>query len=291
MIKTEITRLTVDEKNLIEHLRKVETDLLNEYIESNRRKEKKQTQSGEGELYFVLPDVHYPFENKILMEKVYECISNHNVAGVCISGDWLDLQTLGSYNAESLGMLRHISLDEEYAAGLKGIEDLESILPRNARRMFLFGNHEDRYYREINKKDNAKYGSTLINPIDALKLKQYNWEVKDDWKDDFFTIGDVDIIHGVYCNIHTAKKHLDMHGRSVILGHTHRFQTHYNGTHAGYNIGCLADINDKAFSYMPRMQREVWRNGFAAVNVIDGKTFVEPIPVKDNEFFFRGKKY
>lgn len=285
-------QLRVDDAEYKEFKKKqLENDIISEYLKNEQEIQYKEVQYSEGELYFVLPDAHYPFENKELMAKIHKCIANNKVAGVCLSGDWLDLQTLGSYNAESLGMLRHISLDEEYAAGLKGIEDLEKVLDPGARRMFLWGNHCDRYYREINKKDNAKYGSTLQNPNDALKLKEYNYEIKDNWKDDFFTIGDIDITHGVYCNIHTAKKHLDMHGRSIMFGHTHRVQSYTHGNITGYNIGCLADINDKAFNYMPRMQKEVWSNAFAVINVIDGKSYVEMIKVTDNGFLFRGKKY
>ena len=285
-------QLRVDESEYKEFKKKqIEKDIIDEYLNNEQEVKYKEVQYSEGELYFVLPDAHYPFQNEVLMQKVFDCIGQNKVAGVCISGDWLDLQTLGSYNAESLGMLRDISLDEEYEAGLKGIEELEKVLEPGARRMFLWGNHEDRYYREMNKKDNAKYGDTLKNPNDALKLKEYNYEIKDNWKDDYFTIGDIDIIHGVYCNIHTAKKHLDMHGRSIMFGHTHRVQTYYTGTEASFNVGCLADINDKAFGYMPRMQREVWSNAFAVINVIDGKSHVELITVRKNGFYFRGKKY
>jgi len=270
---------------------KLEKDIIEEYLKREQEVTYKEVQYSEGDLYFILPDAHYPFQNEVLMQKIFQCIDNNKVAGVCISGDWLDLQTLGSYNAESLGMLRDISLDEEYEAGLKGIEDLEKVLDPGARRMFLWGNHCERYHTELNKKDNAKYGSRLQNPNDALKLKEYNYEIKDNWKDDFFTIGGVDVMHGIYCNIHTAKKHLEMHGRSIMFGHSHRFQSYHHGSIAGYNIGCLANIPDKAFSYMPRMQREVWTNGFAVISVIDGKSYVEMIKVTDNEFYFRGKKY
>lgn len=284
--KDNVVRLTDGEIDFISKLRDyTTTSTTQQKVVYNKR------QYNEGELYFVLPDAHYPFQNEKLIQKVYKCISDNKVSGVCITGDWLDLFTLGSYNADSLGLLQGVTLEEEYNSGLQGILELESVLPRNAKRMFLWGNHEDRYFREINKRDNAKYGSSLLNPTEALKLHEFGYEVKTNWKDDYFTIGDLDLTHGIYCNIHTAKKHLEMHGRSIMFGHTHRAQVHYTAHEASFNIGTLCDIKNKAFNYMPRMQKEQWTNGFAVVNVINGKAHVEVIIARNNGFIFRGKKY
>jgi len=281
---TNVTRVTDKEKELIEHIRKFTTTTTSTKPIKYSKKDM--------EMYFVLPDPHYPFQNQKLMKKVHQCILDNNpIAGVCISGDWLDLFTLGSYNANSLGLLRDISLDEEYESGLKGIEELERVLPEYARRMFLYGNHEDRYFRELNKRDNAKYGRMLQHPTEALKLEELGYEVKTNWKDDYFTIGDLDITHGVYFNIHCAKKHLEMHGNNIMFGHTHRIQTHYTGNGAGYNIGTLCDLTSNAFGYMPRMTREQWSNGFAVVTVYNGKSYVETIPVRNNQFIFRNRVY
>ena len=82
-----------------------------------------------------------------------------------------------------------------------------------------------------------------------------------------------------------------MHGRSVMFGHTHRVQTHFTAHEAAFNIGCLADIPNRAFGYMPRMQRENWSNGLAAIRVVDGRSYVEMITVRNGKFIFNGKVY
>lgn len=284
-IKTEVLRATPEEKNLLKHLRgtykeRIKTKIVEQKVIQN-----------EGELWFVLPDAHYPYHNKELMQKVFKMIKDNNPAGVVISGDWLDLFTLGSYNANSLGLLRDITLTEEYESGLKGIQELEKVLSQDAKRVFIWGNHEDRYFRVLNSKDNAKFGDELQHPNTALKLKHYGYEVLENWKDDFYTVGDLDIMHGMYTSVHVAKKHLEMHGRSVMFGHTHRVQTHFTAHEAAFNIGCLADLSNKAFGYMPRMQRENWSNGLAAIHVIDGKSYVTMITLRNNKLIFNGKVY
>jgi hypothetical protein len=287
--KSEVTRLTPTEKELINEFRTY-------YQSSTTDKEivYVNQQQQDGELWLVLPDVHRPFHNQIVWDKLISIIKDlgNTLTGIVISGDYLDLFTLGSYNANSLGLLKDITLEEEYADGLKGIEELQEALHPDTSRVYIYGNHEDRYFREVNKNDNAKYGNSLKDPIEALKLKEYGYKVLTNWKDDVYTVGDLDITHGVYCNIHLAKKHLDMNGNSIMFGHSHRMQTFCSGDDTGYNIGCLIDLDSPYFNYMPRMQRKLWTNGFSFVSVDENNhAHVELIKVDNNGFFWRGKQY
>ena len=182
--KTEVTRLTPEEKKMISSYRNftqstTESQVNIQYIERVHN---------EGELWFVLPDAHYPFQDEALLRKVRNCIKDNTPDGVVLSGDWLDLFTLGSYNADSLGLLRDITLSDEYKSGFDGIKALDKVLTPGCKKVFIYGNHEDRYFRELMKRDNGKYGGELKNPSDALKLDKYGYEVLTNWKDDFFTI-------------------------------------------------------------------------------------------------------
>lgn len=282
-VYTEVKRLTQRETELIDSIREM-NDKPADVIYQDKT-------YNDGELWFVLPDVHYPFQDEALMRKVRQCIADNVPHGVVLAGDWLDLYTLGSYNTNSLENLRNITLSQEYDAGLKGIKDLEKVLTPDAKRVYIWGNHEDRYFRQMKHADTGKFGGELKNPNDALRLKEYGYEVLTDWKDDFYTVGDLDIMHGVFTSVHVAKKHLEAHGRSVMFGHTHRVQTHFTAHEGAFNIGTLADIKHKAFSYMPRMQRENWSQGFAAITVIGGKAYVTMITVRNNKFIFNGKVY
>lgn len=57
--------------------------------------------------WLVVSDVHRPFHNQILWQKLLRLISElgTNLHGIVLAGDYLDLYTLGSYNAESLANL------------------------------------------------------------------------------------------------------------------------------------------------------------------------------------------
>jgi predicted phosphodiesterase len=183
-------------------------------------------------------------------------------------------------------------LQDEYLDGLQGIDEINSAF-KGAKKLFLFGNHEDRYFRHIKEKDNAKYGGALINPVEALYLHERGWITKTDWQSDYFTLGKhLDIVHGVYTSIHAAKAHLDKTQHSVMFGHTHRVQCFHQGNRAAFNIGGMYDIKSKGFNYMPRFQRQLWANGFALVNVTDnGDFYVEQVNVWADKFLANGKMY
>ena len=244
--------------------------------------------------WIVISDVHRPFHNQTLWNKLLQLINDmgSSLYGIVIAGDYLDLYTLGSYNNESLANLSNITLQDEYLDGLQGIDEINSAF-KGAKKLFLFGNHEDRYFRHIKEKDNAKYGGALINPIEALYLHERGWITKTDWQSDYFTLGKhLDIVHGVYTSIHAAKAHLDKTQHSVMFGHTHRVQCFHQGNRAAFNIGGLYDIKSKGFNYMPRFQRQLWANGFALVNVTDnGDFYVEQVNVWADKFLANGKMY
>lgn len=247
------------------------------------------------EQWIILPDVHRPFHNQILWGKVLQLIKDLGTSlyGINISGDFSDLYTLGSYNAESLGLLQGITLEDEYTNSRTGIIELEESSHKDVKKQFLFGNHEDRYFRELNKKDNAKYGNALKNPIEALELDERGWDVKTNWKDDYFTLGEhLDVMHGMFTSVHAAYNHLLKTNHSCLFGHTHRVQSYNLGNRAAYNIGGLYDKDNKAFHYMPRIQREAWANGFARVYIDgNGYFFVEQINIWNNCFYTNGKMY
>ena len=254
----------------------------------------KRSQDKSLQRWIVISDVHRPFHNQTLWNKLLQLVNDmgSSLYGIVIAGDYLDLYTLGSYNNESLANLSNITLQDEYLDGLQGIDEMNSAF-KGAKKLFLFGNHEDRYFRHIKEKDNAKYGGALINPVEALYLHERGWITKTDWQSDYFTLGKhLDIVHGVYTSIHAAKAHLDKTQHSVMFGHTHRVQCFHQGNRAAFNIGGLYDIKSKGFNYMPRFQRQLWANGFAIVNVTDnGDFYVEQVNVWADKFLANGKMY
>jgi hypothetical protein len=245
----------------------------------------------QAQMFVIIGCVHRPFHNKKLWKNFLRFLKDNKskITGFVINGDYLDLRSLSSHEE---WIPEGIDLSVEYSDGLQGIDEIESCLKKNIKKYFNYGNHEDRFFR--NKKDARKYGSALPSPTDALELEKRGWEVNEDWKNGYITLGDtLDIYHGTKVGINAAADQLKaLPNRDHIFNHTHRFGIASNRTHSAYNTGCMIDRDSDMFKYVDRGVRESWSNGFA-VAYIDpkGKNYVVPIKCENNSFFFEGKIY
>jgi predicted phosphodiesterase len=244
--------------------------------------------------YIILPDCHRPFHNTVIWDKMLRVISDlkYCLNGIIINGDYLDLFSLSRHHSDSLGMLKDIDLSEEYKDGRKGLYEINKLLRKGVEKYYIYGNHEDFYHRELLRGDRAKYGDELKSPREGLNLDKLGYTVLENWKDDYVKLGDyLQVFHGLYTNEHASKKHLDTFG-SCIFGHTHRFNCFHSGKNVGWNIGTLCDIDNKAFNYMPRGQKQKWVNGFAIVYIDEqGYFWIDAIPIYNNTFFLNGVRY
>jgi predicted phosphodiesterase len=245
------------------------------------------------ETWFVLPDIHVPFHDEALLAKVCSAMRDIRPTGVVISGDFLDLFSLSRFAADSLYALRDVTLSGEYDAGNAVLDMIDAALPADCAKHFIYGNHEDRYWRELERGDRGKYGDALKSPTLALGLAERGYATQEHWKKAGIRLGDhLLVTHGSYTNEHTAKQHLLKWQTSVMFGHTHRVQTYVQGRRAAYNIGFLGDIRSKGFDYMDEPSRMQWTNGFAVVRIDEaGDYWAEVIQCHDGRFVCGGRFY
>lgn len=244
------------------------------------------------QMFVIIGCVHRPFHDKELWDKFLKFLSDNKkqITGIIVNGDFLDLRSMSSHEEY---IPNGVDLGVEYSSGLQGIQDIEDSIKKSVRKIFIYGNHEDRFFRD--KTSIRKYGSTLKSPHEAMELPERGWEIIEDWKNGFVTLGNnLDVFHGVKVGINAAKDQLNaLPTRSHIFNHTHRFGSYSNNKNAAYNIGCMIDFNHEVFKYVDRGVRESWTHGFA-VAYIDNKGVHHVRPIKvdnDKTFFFQGKIY
>lgn len=252
------------------------------------------TPTKETRAWVILPDVHAPYHDKVVWQKVLLVLESlhDKLEGVVLAGDFLDLYSLSSHNSNILADLQGVSLSEEYEKSLPLIEDITSVVPHGCRLVYMYGNHEDRYWRYLRQGDNAKLGEALKSPVEGLQLEKHGYEIIQDYKNGCFEItSKLSIIHGLWTPVHPAKKHVDAMHRSVIFGHTHRFNSYHDGKHVGHNIGWLGDPSNKAFGYVSRWQIDSWVQGFAIVYVSSQDFWIDAIPIHNKSFAYGHKVY
>lgn len=241
--------------------------------------------------YFVTGCIHAPFHNRKMYESIYNYIQKEvKLKGVILAGDIMDMNSLSSHDRGKMP-IPGVTLDYEYKETNKFLNEIDDLT--NSNKIFLFGNHEDRYFRALSSVDISKYGSALLSPSDALKLADRGYETIEDWKTGHIRFGPhLEINHGEFINVHTAKKTIDTYRKSTLYFHTHRFQVYTEGLVGGWNMGWGGDQNQPVFNYASRAMKKSWMNSAALVTLDkDGYYHVQPLLYVNNRLIVNGKRY
>lgn len=253
---------------------------------------KKSSQVNPG-TYWITGCAHAPWHNKKMYESTFNYLSKEvNLEGIILAGDIADLASLSSHDRGKTP-IPGVTLSWEYEKVNKFLDEIDSIKSDINYKAYLYGNHEDRYLRAIKDVDIAKYGRSLISPIEGLKLDSRGYDVKTDWKNDCVSLGKyLDINHGEFLNVHSAKKTIDTYRKSIMYFHTHRFQIYLEGNVGGWNMGSGADFNAPIFGYATRAMKNSWVNSSALATLDkEGYYHIEPLLFINNKLIVNGKEY
>jgi len=242
--------------------------------------------------YIVLGCLHFPFVNKEFFNSVIELIKDcPDLKGIILAGDILDMSSISRHNKGLMPVLGY-DLEREYKESNQYLDLIDKAIgSRKIVKEYFSGNHEDWYYQWKKDVDNSKLGGAgPLSPYDAC-FKKRGYSFQKDWKNARVKIGDLEIIHGIFTTVTSAQKHLNALKRNVLFFHTHRFNTHIEGSLEAFNCGWGGDKDAPVFGYMTDFQKETWRNGMAVVNLTEsGLTNITTIPFKEG-LFFNNKLY
>lgn len=242
--------------------------------------------------YYVTGCAHAPWQNKAMYESVFNFLDKEiELQGLILDGDIADMNSLSSHDKGKVA-LKGITLDSEYKEINKFLDEFDDLNVKGTKD-YIFGNHEDRYNRAMKDVDTAKFGESLVSPTIGLNLLKRGYRVYDNWKSDCIMLGKhLEINHGEFLNVHTAKKTIDTYRKSVLYFHTHRFQVFVEGLVGGWNMGSGADFNASIFNYATRAMKTSWVNASCIVT-IDQQGFyhVQPLVWINNQLIVNGKKY
>lgn len=242
--------------------------------------------------YFVTGCSHAPWHNKKMYESIFKYLKKEvDLQGLILAGDIVDLNSLSAHDKGKIS-IQGVTLDWEYKEANKFLDQFDELKIKGTKD-YIFGNHEDRYNRVVKDSDVAKYGEALKSPMEGLNLLKRGYNVYKDWKNDAIHLGThLDICHGEFLNVHTAKKTIDTYRKSVLYFHTHRFQIYVEGLVGGFNMGFGGDVNAPIFNYATRAMKNSWVNSSALVTLDEhGYYHVEPLMWIGNKLIVSGKQY
>jgi hypothetical protein len=241
----------------------------------------------------VIPDCQLPFIDRAAEAAAMQYVSETAPDQLIILGDFVDFTSIGTYR-NRLPIRQRLSFEEELDLGKRKLAEWAALAPK-AKRIFLEGNHEDRAARYI--LDNAEQLGFLKLP-DLLGMK--DWIYAGSYADGagvwvgkrnglWATHGQVVAKHSGW----SARAHLDLLGRSVIHGHSHRLGAYYvlkgDTAFAAFEAGTLCD-----FARTPRSVPTVnWQHGLASVYTsrTSPRFSVELISINQGAFVSGGRRY
>lgn len=198
---------------------KRDTPTVDDIVEPYLPKHLDKTFKDEG-LYLILGCVHAPFTNKPFWKAMLSLAQErkNDISGIILNGDFLDLHSLSAYDKGKLA-IKGVDLGMEYEGGRAYLDSLLRVLNDDIYKGWVRGNHEHRHYKYMKNVDNSKLGAALLSPEDALGLYSKNFDIHLDWVNDEIELGNATIIHGEYCNVHSAKKYIDVFKKNFIYNH------------------------------------------------------------------------
>jgi hypothetical protein len=264
--------------------------LRKQYNRWKNKERKKSTASCSHEgTWICIFDAHVPFHNKRMLESVVRLCSDIKPVGLLLGGDFLDLASISSHDKGKFATA-NLTLGKEYAEGNRVLDIIEGAY-RFKKKVYIQGNHEQRFKRYMKDIDNIKINDAVKSPEEALRLTERGFKVFDNYPFDAFFLGDLCVYHGETTSIHCAYGDMNKFFCSVMFGHVHRQSMHTNQKHEAYSIGSMADHDSLGFVYAGRKVKEAWSNGLAIVTVIEGKSYVETVRFKNNKLVFGAKLY
>jgi hypothetical protein len=122
--------------------------------------------------YLVLGCVHVPFHNKALMNGIIDMLKANRFDGIVLAGDFLDMGALSMYDKGKVNKL-NTTLEDEYRAANTMLDIFDTLLPKDAHKVLMFGNHENRYFRWLADVNNHKIGD-LTEHTESELIKYHN---------------------------------------------------------------------------------------------------------------------
>jgi len=241
--------------------------------------------------YILMGCIHVPFHNAAFVGAALNLIRDIKPDGLLLCGDYLDMNSLSSHDIGKKP-LDGVTLSWEYDEGNRVLDLFDNAHDYKIKH-YIYGNHEDRFWRNAQKVDIAKLGDALINPTVALSLRERGYQVQEKWKEAVVYLGKhLEVIHGDSVAQFSTKKHMDAFRTSMAYFHTHRFQVYMEGNTSAWNLGWGGDITSKAFDYATKTMKASWKNGFGVVTIDElGGYHIEPIIWHNDRFYYGKQKY
>jgi predicted phosphodiesterase len=211
----------------------------------------------------ILPDIHYPREDKRTMAAVEKYMDSQSWDYLIYLGDVGDFDCISGHNAGKPRLTSGQAIAKDYKYINARLENHARIVGPKTKMIWIKGNHDERPERIVDEFPAYEGQIEVENNVELIKNGRITY--LNFWRgNESAELGHATFIHGQYTSEHHAKAHVMAYGCNVFYGHLHDFQQYSkvwrgdNKTIMGQSLGCLCSYNQP---YM-RGRPNKWQQGF-----------------------------
>lgn len=226
----------------------------------------------------VLSDIHVPYHSLQALTCAIKHLRDNNIDCLILNGDIFDFYAISRHEKEKdlRDFAREIEMGRNF---LQKIRDIFPLIPI----YYKMGNHENRWQRYLNEQAEEFAQLHEMQFEQFFRLDKLAMTYVPDWQG--IELGDLLILHGheiMAGGMNPSQSTFNKTFCNTLIGHVHRTTstTKKNGFkefYHTYSAGCLTQLSPK---YYPFAQHN---NGFALVEIENGKTKVHNIMIKDGK--------
>jgi hypothetical protein len=247
----------------------------------------------QGNNIFITGNCHIPAHDERAYNLMLDVASDlPRIDEVVVLGDYADFYGVSSWDkSPEVGT----KLIDEVNEVNEKLDELDTMF-KDAKRVFLEGNHENRLTRYISARAPELF--KFVNTESLFRLKERGWHYVPYGPKQLHRICNSKL----YCrhapiggNMHAAHNSVVKAGCSLIMGDNHRIQesqvvTINGDNHRGITTGWLGDPNNPVMGYVKNHHQ--WAHGFSVVTIMpDGTFFNSLIHIVDYKCYFNGTVY
>ena len=210
-------------------------------------------------LIIAAGDTHHPWHSTGRVEILLDAIRKLKPNVVVLLGDIWDAYRLSRFNhlmKDAPTTVQELDLVQRFLYWVR-------TAARKARIIYIPGNHEERFSKQMSSKVPEVYGLEAVSVPALLKLEDMGIEWNHDRADVVFD--EVKFRHGELIRKHpgmTVREYVSQHAASYAIGHCHRMgwinQRVGSSVFSGVECGCLCTYRAAYdYAYMPN-----WCRGF-----------------------------
>jgi predicted phosphodiesterase len=226
----------------------------------------------------VLSDIHVPYHSMSAIICAIKHLREQDIDCLILNGDIMDFYAISRHEKEKdlRDFPREIEMGRNF---LQKIRDLFPLIPI----YYKMGNHENRWQRYLNEQAEEFSQLHEMQFEQFFRLDKLAMTYVPDWQG--IELGDLLILHGhelMAGGMNPSQSTFNKTFCNTLIGHVHRTtstikKTGFKQFIHTYSTGCLTQLSPK---YYPFAQHT---NGFALVEINEGKTIVNNMLIKDGK--------